>query len=209
MPACGLRAAASAMPWSSRDPLGGCPHLSEALSVDSQTVCPGCSARSRPGSSRGGRSGDLRQGSRGTGSGLHEGRGFRRSRRPARLPATGVVAPMREHVERPPLDNPVARTPRCDRTPGAGRAGGGDHPAKARGRGPNRALHPTAAPRPFEQDSSVPFWPRRVSANAFGCNVSSNGMVNGLLLRWYGRFDRSSSPRCWRRNVDLQSSRGE
>jgi hypothetical protein len=38
MPACGLRAAASAMPWSSRDPLGGRPHLSEALSVDSQAV---------------------------------------------------------------------------------------------------------------------------------------------------------------------------
>jgi len=175
MPVCGLRAAASAMPWSSRDPLGGCPHLSEALSVDSQAVRLGCSARSQPGPSRGGRPGDLRQGSRGAGSGLHEGRGFRRSRRPARLPATGVVAPMWEYVERPPLDNPFACTPRCDRTPWAGRAGGGDHPAKARAWRPNKALHPTAAARPFGQASGTMFWPRRVSAKPLGTHIDLRG----------------------------------
>jgi hypothetical protein len=166
MPACGLPAAASAMPWSSRDRLGGCPHLSEALSVDSQAVLLACSARSRPGSPRGGRPRDLRQGSRGAGSGLHEGRGFRRSRGPARHATSGLVAPVWEHVERPPLDNPFRRTAKCDRTSWAGRASSGDHLARARAWRPNKALHPTAATTPFGQASGATYWwPRRVSGN--------------------------------------------
>ena len=38
MPACDLRAAASATLWFSRDPVGGRPHLSKYLSLDSPAV---------------------------------------------------------------------------------------------------------------------------------------------------------------------------
>jgi len=164
MPVCGLRAAASATLWSSRDPLGGRPHLSNYLSVDSPAVCPGCSARSRPRPARGGRPGDLRQGAQGGGRSVHEGRGFRRSRRSPRHTATGLVASVREHGKRPPLVNPIACASRCDRTSPAGRTSCGDHPARRRACRPNKALHPTAATGPFGQTGDGSFWPRRVSA---------------------------------------------
>lgn len=164
MPVCGLRAAASAMLWSCRDPLGQRPHLSNYLSVDSPAVYPGCSAGSRPRSAGGGRPANLRQGAQGGGRSVHEGRGFRRSRRSPWHTATGLVATVRKHGKRPPLVNPIAGASRCDRTSPAGRASCGDHPARRRACRPNNALHPTAATRPFGQAGNGSFWARRVSA---------------------------------------------
>lgn len=167
MPACGLRAVASAMQWSFRDPLGGCPHLSKALSVDSSAVCRGGVARSRSGPAGSGRPRDLRQGPRGEGSRLHEGRGLRRSRGTARHATSDLVAPLREHGQRASLAHRFPHASRCARTPAARRGGRGDQLARRRA-WPNQTLHPTAATRPLGQAGGAPFWPRRVSAKPFG-----------------------------------------
>ncbi len=173
MPVCGLRAAASAMLWSSRDPLGGRPHLSNYLPVDSPAVCPECSARSRPRPARGGGPGNLRQGAQGGGRSVHEGRGFRRSRRSPRHTATGLVATVRKHGKRPPLVNPIAGASGCDRTSPAGRASRRDYPAGRRACRPNKALHPTVATEPFREGRSAALWPRRVNRTPFGVPMQS------------------------------------
>ena len=152
------------MLWSSRDPLVGRPHLSDPLSVDSQAVRCGRDARSGPGPARGGRSRDLRQGSRGAGRSLHEGRGLRRSRRSARHTATGLVASVWEHAKRPPLGSPLSGASRRNRTPSAGRTSRGDQPSRRRARRPSKALHPTAATEAFREGRSAALWPRRVTA---------------------------------------------
>lgn len=48
---------------------------------------------------------------------------------------------------------------------------------------PNRALHPTAATRPFEQAGSATYWPRRVSAGAFGTDDSAR-TTNMIWTAW-------------------------